>query len=367
MNANGWSAECENFDRLLSVGRFGDAQYLQQNTRVLYDGLRELLAEWIAEHLPQLSNSLPLTSRVILRRTYDEAYAALTETGVEAASAKVREFHAIGGRGTANRHVVMNDLVLLSQWEDDPFAASIAKTFISLMAKDGIRADVVTPEPIHIRCLDEARKLLDALLPKTTQNTLLLAQCVTLMKGDIPSAYLNENPFGIHVNVDQLIDPLLAADVILHEALHQKLTDIRLTSNQLADGYNDFSSQARVDVPIPWPDPNRPRPFSVARGLATLHVYVHLTVLYVSALIAWEGNQDVGGVDLDTIVRRLTRVFERARYLVWALSRPVAVRNLGPDAHELLALLLRPVDTFAELQLPLGTLEDLAADWRSGK
>lgn len=365
MNADVWQARCEGIDQILSVGRFGDARFLQANTKVLYDGLRDVLARWIGERLPRLRGSLPLTSRMVLRRTYDDAYAALTEKGVDAASAKVSEFLSVSDGARAGEQTPMEDMVLLSRWQDDPFARSIADTFTTLMARDGIRVEVVAPEQGHIDCLKQARRLLDRLLPKTTRNTLPLARCVVLMKGDISSAYLNENPYGFHVNVDQLGDPLLAADVLLHEALHQKLADIRLTSNQLNAGYDDFTSEARVDVPIPWPDADQPRPFSVARGLATLHVYVHLTVLYAAALAAWRRKQDVGGVDLETIARRLTRVYERARYLIWALSRETVKPYLGPDADELLAWLHHPVETFGALRLPGGALEAAAADWRA--
>ena len=360
-----WRSSCERLDRELAGGRFGDAQYLSDNTAILYQGLRETIAVHISIPLPSLRSDLPYAIQVILRRTLDEAFAALVDGGLELATAKVKRFFEYGDvdgvRYRCARHDSSN-LAILTDWTDDPFSEAIARAFVDSMGGEGLDIRIVAPRRDQIEMVAESVAAINSILPLTGPSTLGLVRGIALMEGAVPSAYINENPLTFLVNVDRFSDTLLLAETIFHEALHQKLVDIRLTSYLLTEGYDDKESEGRGDVSVPWPRIEMPRKWSSARALAAFHVYSHLVVLYATVLCRCD-HEPVFGVLPDVIACRLEVSYERARYLALALARPICQSHFSVDGRELFGLLVRCLDALAGFPIRDGTLQQVATRW----
>ncbi len=335
-------------DEELSSGRFGDEKFLSTHLIKLYRGIGKILESWIGEQVPKLEENTPTEVKIVVRRALDECFSKLEKQQAEVLP-EIKEDIALIKKwidtvSSYPEHPKINDLLVLDQWDANPFLMSISQQFVYSMADEGVKVATVEPSDEQLAIIGEARKLLSSLIPNLTSSTVPLANAVSLIEGGISSGYINENPYTYMINVTQLADPLMAADAILHEALHQKLADIRLTSNLLEESYHDLESEARADIPLPWPKVESPRPFSVARGIATCHVYVHISFLYLAALEHFEEDEGLQNLGREEIEKRLIRSYERARYLSEILNTERSTSNLGSDGKDLMGWMGQIVD-----------------------
>lgn len=347
-------------DAYLSTGPFGDASLLRQNTDRLYPGLKKVLDS----HFPDVARAnepaMAIAERCVARRGLDEAFAALVVGDTQRAAGRLEHARTILANANAARHHQVGCLTVFSNLRDDACAASIGRTFTRSMLDEGIQVEVVEPSDADLSRMGAALTLLEEVLPETAVGTLHLAPGVAIVEGTVTSAYINENPYCVLINRTQFSDPALLAETIFHEALHQKMVDIRLSTNFLREGYDDLTSEERGDVLVPWPSSGQPRKWSAARALAAYHVYVHVSVYY-SALLSREIYKLIN-LDKQAVRDRLQTAFERALYLGTSLTDAALNQVWGEDGQNLLQWLDVPLRQSAGREIEGRTL-DKAGVW----
>jgi len=207
------------------------------------------------------------------------------------------------------------------------------------MRRDGFRGqmDFIPPSGTVRAMLSKAEDVLQDLVPSVWSKTRGSVYTFSVVRAEFESAYNSEAPRSFMINERMFTECLMAADTLLHESLHQKMADIRSTHLFFANAYDDIESETRGDVMVPW-GKNAPRKFSLARALATHHVYVHSSLLYGSAFDRAD-NQGASlsfGISQQEILRRLKRALDRANFLGAALDTEVARSVFAPDAKRMI-------------------------------
>jgi hypothetical protein len=136
-----------------------------------------------------------------------------------------------------------------------------------------------------------------------------------------------------------LRSPWLAAEALLHEAAHKKLSDIVLTRAIFRYG---FSAADSPTIRAPWNSPLswNSNDWSIDRALFAFHVYVHLALFFL--VVEQRADELVpryGSLGDMKPARSARACLDRARYLGAALQRS-AGPELGPDGKLLVDWLL---------------------------
>ncbi len=350
-------------DKALSSGPFGNGNSLSHNIRTLYTGIQKIIDASVGINLISEMFSSSAAAQVVTRATLDEAFVTLKNNNLEEAGQKVKElkqhFNLLAdNQSESATHIFPKlDLQPLGNWKsNDYFHKTIAYRVRDSFVKDGFtdKVELVEPTDSHYKAIENGKALLNQLIPGVSSSTLSLVRCLMIANAAIQSAYFNETPFMYVVSVTKLNDPLQTADTILHEALHQKMADIRLTRQILCEEYDDLNSRASADVPIPW-GASSPRPYSVARGLATYHFYVHSTLVHTAALEHLHNNTVLQNIGAEEIACRLLRVFERAVYLETSLKSDLARKKMGSDGISFMEWMSYAMNQLREVFLLDGT------------
>ncbi|MEA2666944.1 MAG: hypothetical protein QOI11_3888 [Candidatus Eremiobacteraeota bacterium] len=112
-----------------------------------------------------------------------------------------------------------------------------------------------------------------------------------------------------------LADPLLAAEHILHEACHQRYSELARDTSLLCEEYEEA---AGAKIAVPWHRPGGPETlWGIDKALTAAHVYLHLAYFYgmLDDTRALRTTAEDG-----LIRRRLFSKLERTRYLLCALD-----------------------------------------------
>ncbi len=133
-----------------------------------------------------------------------------------------------------------------------------------------------------------------------------------------------------------------AAEALLHEAAHKKLSDLVLTRSVFREGFD--SENARL-IRAPW---NRhfswnSANWSTDRALFAFHVYVHLALFFEMA-VATNVECHRFGAPPPSFHKERTRSLDRATYLGAKLRSDSA--DLGPDGRQLVTWLTDVLTTF---------------------
>ncbi len=149
----------------------------------------------------------------------------------------------------------------------------------------------------------------------------------------------------------------IAAELLVHECLHQRLNDISVTRALFRPEYHDGRS---ATVSVPWSfGSSRVREFSADRSFAAYHVYSHQTLLYLGMYATAEDQAEAA-----TALENLVLAWARAAHFARALADGPILAELGPDGHRFVAWLSRAVDDLGEFRLPDGTaLHDHAEEY----
>lgn len=314
-------------DRYLSSGPYGGSTALKSDVAHVYDGIADVIHDVLG--VRPLSGTSP-AARVVARAACERAFVELRNE---------RTSHARDIVTRATRVIEQSDssridarFTAIDDWST-PLTQIIAETLAASMRADGFSGGIsfLVPSDDDVATIHAALSVLERLLPKTSANTLDLLSCFALIEAEFESAYNSEAPLMFMINRMMLADSLAAADTILHESLHQKMADLRVTSLFFKGPYDDRASEERGDLLLPW-GRNAPRPFSIARGLATHHVYVHSAALFAAALRACDRGVRFE-IDRDEIVRRFNRSMDRANFLGASLRRPHCRERLGDFAN----------------------------------
>lgn len=125
-------------------------------------------------------------------------------------------------------------------------------------------------------------------------------------------------PGTIFLSPSALRSPTEAAEAILHEAAHKKLSDLVLTRDVFIEGY-DLQSAAFVEAiwnrSLSWND----NKWTTDRALFAFHVYVYLSAYYLCVV-----DRDVIGIESAFAKKRAIGSIRRANYLGRALQNELA-------------------------------------------
>lgn len=224
----------------------------------------------------------------------------------------------------------------------------------SLRAADSVGLDTASAE----RMREEAVALAMACAPVLARSAFGNIRGVVLYSAEQPySTYHNTAPLLIFVSHHVFGEVVRAAELLLHESLHQQLNDISVTRQLFVSTYDDARS-ARVDVPWTFSGPGV-RHFSADRSFAAFHVYTHQTVLYVGVLMSHLAT----GTDTSSAINHVVTSWARAEHFRRGLALPEMLAELDRDGIALAAWLSRAVDMLGAVTLPDGRkIEDVPHD-----
>ena len=320
--------ELHEIQRWLATARpFGAAAPVRERVADLY----RFIAEVVGHPVPDDAAVRDPTLRIALNGAL---HALRTDAGPPPAGAPLLE------EMTVRLHPAAGDPVTC--WSPrsggGPGATPFAGFFQAKLAETGLpgAAEPVPPTEAQAGVLTAALDLLHCVLPDLTASAMAhvaLLVCVRpsdgAAEGIFESASYDEIPGVVFLGPAALTSAESTAEAVLHEALHQKLTDLRFTHELLRPGY-DHATAATVHAP--W---TRTRSWNSAwwdvdRALAACHVYTHLAVLRLALGRAAEART----------------ALDRARYLARELG-VAGTADLGPAGRDLVAWLGRCADEIA--------------------
>lgn len=248
-------------------------------------------------------------------------------------------------------------------WCPEEHAALLAGRFAALFTEE--IAGSVSSRPAILRApgtalaghLERGKELLTRLLPTLSRSVLAHVSVVAVVdtadrsqwsRRTRPNLCQNVSthaiPATIFLSPTPLSGPWLAAEALLHEAAHKKLSDLVLTRPIFRTG---FDSSTAPTVSALW---NRdlswnPAAWSADRALFAFHVYVHLALFFASVDLHRERLAEEFGDPPSNFAVGLDRALDRASYLGRHLAdglRPA----LGSDGRELVAWLTAVAERF---------------------
>jgi hypothetical protein len=233
-----------------------------------------------------------------------------------------------------------------------------ASLFQRELALSGLKSPAAlrAPDAQMLHTLIQGVQLLGDLLPDLTCSLLDHLRIIAIVDFDrassdydpshgglFESASYDAIPGAIFLSPSSLNNPWSAAEVILHEAAHQKLNDIRLTHSIFRSGY---SAEESPKIHAVWNKSlaGNSNQWPVDRAIGAYHVYVHLS-LFFSTVEQKRGELELlygpaNDIDPDT---RTHIAYERALYLGHELKRH-AQKDLQADGYRLVDWLLAILD-----------------------
>jgi hypothetical protein len=211
-------------------------------------------------------------------------------------------------------------------WSNERLDTPLSQLFGALIARY-FQDPPCTPEPGDLRMLQDGVALLDRISPVLAQSALSHTQMVVLTPGTgcwrpVASCSVFELPGVVFLARSSLRSPWSVAEHLLHEALHQKLYDIRHTHSVLIRDFEAGSAAGGDDrsarVVSLWntedaPGSNR---WGLTRSLAAYHVYVHLAVYASLAEATYDATMPKSAPSYEQLGRvGAVTAFRRAVYL----------------------------------------------------
>ncbi|MFB7262448.1 HEXXH motif-containing putative peptide modification protein [Streptomyces nojiriensis] len=169
------------------------------------------------------------------------------------------------------------------------------------------------------------------------------------------SGYTVSAPLFVFVAEQTFERDELAAELLIHECLHQKLNDISAVRSLLRPDYNDAES---ATITVPWSfGSDRTRYFSADRSFAAFHVYTHQALLYLGMLATSKSGEDSA-----LVADNLILSWARAAHFERELGAGSIRDEWGPDGYRLAEWLSYAVCELGKFTLPDGTVLSSHAD-----
>lgn len=163
------------------------------------------------------------------------------------------------------------------------------------------------------------------------------------------STFINTAPLFIFLSERMFEDAHFAAELLVHECLHQKLNDISAVRSLFRPDYDDSQS---AKVKVPWSfGGNKTRYFSADRTFAAFHVYAHQTLLYLG-MTETASTPD----ETEIAMRNVVLSWARAAHFSLAVQDDQIRAEFGPDGYRFAAWLTRALDDLGHVRLPDGSL-----------
>ncbi|ALG27804.1 hypothetical protein AOZ07_01505 [Glutamicibacter halophytocola] len=346
---------CDKTTLLLTTGKFGSNSAIIQTAKTYYAGTARILSEHLG-----IDNQLLLRSASpqieSLRRAHLDQALKLAQAGDRISAKKTLEDYSYFLE-ELNSHEpdiqlweAAEVLQIPHDWTRNRVSKKVLSAFSEGMEKnpDGSKVVAAKITPHTRKLLQQSVDFLYKTVPAIASDVLIGIPQVALFNGALLSGYSSAVPLLIFINEDVLGDPVKAAELILHESLHQKLNDICITRTILKIDYKDSES---ATITVPWGSTgNQPREFSIDRCLAAFHVYTHQTVFYLSMLMALGDDQSI------QIRNSLVSSWSRADHFSQAAKTPEFKKELGAEGLELISWLSACVDDLGNVDFGGGSL-----------
>lgn len=181
--------------------------------------------------------------------------------------------------------------------------------------------------PEEIDVMQQAVKILFTVTPLISQSALRHVRLISLAdvadkQARLPftSFTVMDLPAALYLSPLALSSPLMAAEHLLHEALHVKWYDLRHTHSMMKKGYRVTASRT---IDTPWNSPAFPdaTTWQACRAVAAFHVYVYLTAFYglVTESVS-QGRLSPSYLGTHNLAGLLARSGQRASYLADAVE-----------------------------------------------
>lgn len=247
-------------------------------------------------------------------------------------------------------------------WSDEHSSDAFGRSFRHLVTLNFGDDLPCTPSDEEIARLQAGAQLLEQLLPRLTPSVLGHAQltaCVPqtgVWKGKTSSSQFNLG--GTIFLSRSLGSPWWIAEHLLHEALHQKLYDLRHGHLLLE---LDYLREGAPSVWSPWNQRrlNDANHWEVPRVLAAFHVYVHLALL--SLVIEQRAPELEGAYGVPRGITPIRKCLERAHYLGEKL-RETCWEQLGIAGKRLVEWLISALEILDPTPPPKGAFVHLCLD-----
>lgn len=339
-------------------GMFGDGKAVAGNAAAYYRGAARAcaIACGIAPELMEPAESLHLESQ---RRVFvDDAFRHCMAGRIDEGTAALRDYLSLRDRAAADPLTVQDPGGATSgpifahahdrHWLGDLLLQRAADTTSIDGARVGLLPVAVSTDIEAMRA--RAIGLACRSIPRLADDVFAGVRQVVLYSAPQPySIYTNAAPLFVFLGQHTFERDHFAAELLMHECLHQKLNDISVVRSLFRSGYDDAES---AKITVPWSfSGDKPRYFSADRTFAAFHVYSHQTALYLG-MAATAVTTDEADLALENVVLSWARAAHFARAVQ---DEPIRA-EFGPDGHRLASWLTRAVDDLGQFRLPDGSL-----------
>ncbi|OUB58709.1 hypothetical protein [Bacillus thuringiensis] len=353
--------ELLHIEKRLTTGPYGDGVALNYNFNQFINGMAEILSSTSNHKLNDMLETSNNLGRVALSGTCMMSAILCEKDSSHSTISNLIEQTINGINKKAYEEITLKTnqpLALInsnsSVKEQESVLGIIKKRFEENMGESGVPL-VLQLSPVTINeqnNIEESIKLLSYYLPHLTDDVLSMIAAILPIGNPVESAFISPTPLLIYINPQMFSNRLDLADAILHESLHHKLLTIRLTKRLLRPGYDDFTG---LSVPIPW-GATKYRVFSIGRTIAAAHVYIHLTLLHIKALLQQNETQGIPS-DIE-IKKRLIIRYQRANYLIETLSMRHYRHEFGADGLEFIEWMREIFHEISDLKVMQEILEE---------
>lgn len=313
--------------KLLMSGSFGDPEPIREDMAQVLSGMESTITAVTGERLSRASGAETLESESIRKNTILTVFRHLcVDQDTEAAGATISAAARILASENSDTSVEVRDRSyrLAGSWDHTEPGRHLARIVSDDLAPAEPRYQAADSR--HVAAVDRAIDTLQQAVPGMGETTLAFVSGAVLVDtGRIASAFVSSVPQVSVLDIAVLDDPAAAADVMLHEAAHQKFYDICATRPIVEAGAEGLRFE------IPWtPVDGKRRTMSELRILSTLHVYVHLLYLQRRIYLL-----DLMGTDRRVEQRdRIRKYVDRAEFFHAILRNAGSRFSLGADGRE---------------------------------
>ena len=337
----------------------------QPVARKLYEALAEAPSDQLLETLGDPVVRVTINDMLEATKQEDHSLSGKSEvllaSALEHVRARIPGLPTMAGDPTCFR--VSGAVPPITIWDNDMSSSALNQRFEALFEDEiatsvsSRRAVLRSLGPALTEPIDQGHALLAGLLPELAPSLLAHVRLIGIVDTEDQTQWtarsradLCQNvsthaiPSTIFFSPTPLRTPWHAAEALLHEAAHKKLSDMVLTRSIFRPGFDAESSptiQAIWNRSLSWNSAD----WSVDRALFAFHVYVHLALFFAHIGQIEESLSDEFGPSPNSFRHQLERALDRASYL----GRNLAVhadQELGDDGRALVGWLLMVLSRF---------------------
>ena len=337
----------------------------QPVARQLYEALAEAPNDHLLDTLGDPVVRVTINDMLEATKQEDHSLSSKSEillaSALEHVQARVPGLPTMAGDSTCIR--VSGAIPPITIWDNGTSSSALKQRFEALFADEiatsvsSRRAVLRSLDPTLTEPIDRGHALLVGLLPDLAPSLLAHVRLISIVDTEDQAQWIARSradlcqnvsthaiPSTIFFSPTPLRTPWHAAEALLHEAAHKKLSDMVLTRSIFRSGFDTENSptiRAIWNRSLSWNSAD----WSIDRALFAFHVYVHLALFFARIEQVEKSLSDEFGPSPNSFRHQLGRALDRASYL----GRNLAVhtdQELGDDGRSLIEWLLQVLSHF---------------------